>query len=150
MSAMVCFLSIGGYNSYVYAQQKPLNYEVTVSTPMPELLKALAQKSGEPIEFNEQDLEDIYVSPLDFKGMTVLQALSQLTSNYPIEVVNENGKILVLRDFTRNDLLGLDNKVDLKSVVVTALGIKREEKALSYNTQTINQDEVNTVKAQTL
>ncbi|UVD87607.1 SusC/RagA family TonB-linked outer membrane protein [Ornithobacterium rhinotracheale] len=147
MSAMVCFLSIGGYNSYVYAQQKPLNYEVTVSTPMPELLKALAQKSGEPIEFNEQDLEDIYVSPLDFKGMTVLQALSQLTSNYPIEVVNENGKILVLRDFTRNDLLGLDNKVDLKSVVVTALGIKREEKALSYNTQTINQDEVNTVKS---
>lgn len=147
MSAMVCFLSIGGYSSFVYGQQKPLNYEVTASVPMPKLLRSLVQKSGEPIDFNEKDLEDIDVSPLSFNGKTLQEALSFLASNYPIEIVNENGKILVLRDFTRDDLLGLDNKIDLKSVVVTALGIKREEKALSYNTQTIKQDEVNTVKS---
>lgn len=36
--------------------------------------------------------------------------------------------------------------VDLGEVVVTALGIKREEKALGYSVQTINSEEVNTVR----
>lgn len=34
----------------------------------------------------------------------------------------------------------------LDEVVVTALGIKREEKALSYNVQTVKSDDINTVK----
>ena len=39
-----------------------------------------------------------------------------------------------------------DSAVDIDQVVVTALGIKREEKALSYNVQQIKSDEVTTVK----
>jgi TonB-linked SusC/RagA family outer membrane protein len=44
-----------------------------------------------------------------------------------------------------NVKLSPDVKV-LETVVVTALGIKRAEKTLSYNVQTINSDEVTTVK----
>ena len=41
--------------------------------------------------------------------------------------------------------MGEDTKV-LDEVVVTALGIKRSEKALSYNVQQVKGDELTTVK----
>lgn len=39
-----------------------------------------------------------------------------------------------------------DSSVDVENVVVTALGIKRQEKALSYNVQQIKSEELTTVK----
>ena len=41
--------------------------------------------------------------------------------------------------------MGEDTKV-LDEVVVTALGIKREQKALSYNVQQVKGDELTTIK----
>ncbi|MGV4480978.1 SusC/RagA family TonB-linked outer membrane protein [Ornithobacterium rhinotracheale] len=102
----------------------------------------MAEKSGKKIDFKASDLDDILVSPHDFKNLTLKEALEYLSSNYPIEVDYEKGKIEILRDYSRDQLLGLNNKIDLKSVVVTALGIKREEKSLGYALQEIKGDDL--------
>lgn len=44
------------------------------------------------------------------------------------------------------DLKMAPSSTDLGEVVVTALGIKREQKALSYNVQQIKSDDINTIK----
>lgn len=44
------------------------------------------------------------------------------------------------------DVKLLPNAITMSDVVVTALGIKRSEKALSYNAQLVGQDELTTVK----
>jgi len=58
---------------------------------------------------------------------------------YATATVNVNGRAVI------NIVLEEENTL-LEGVVVTALGIKREEKALSYNVQEVSSDIVNTVK----
>ncbi|MCK0206282.1 hypothetical protein [Ornithobacterium rhinotracheale] len=142
IKVIFCSAAIVGSIPYTYAQQTVINHVVKVSTPMPDLLQSLAEKSGKKIDFKASDLDDILVSPHDFKNLTLKEALEYLSSNYPIEVDYEKGKIEILRDYSRDQLLGLNNKIDLKSVVVTALGIKREEKSLGYALQEIKGDDL--------
>lgn len=55
-------------------------------------------------------------------------------------------QVITLRDKTNFNLIMKDADILMDEVVVTALGIKRAEKALSYNVQQITSDELTTVK----
>ncbi len=58
----------------------------------------------------------------------------------------ESKKVTISSDKALSVVLGEDTKT-LDEVVVTALGIKREEKALSYNVQVVKDDALTTVKS---
>lgn len=69
------------------------------------------------------------------KGSTLIVSYLGFT-NQKITVTDKNEYSLVMQPDARS----------LNTVVVTALGIKREQKALSYNVQEFKQDDITTVK----
>ena len=105
----------------------------------------IKDKGGEPL---------IGVS-VAIKGTTT-GTITDIDGTYSINV--PEGSILVysyvghvpqeIKVGTRNviDVVMLENEVVLDDVVVTALGIKRETKALTYNVQQITADEISAVK----
>jgi TonB-linked SusC/RagA family outer membrane protein len=56
-------------------------------------------------------------------------------------------KEVIIGEETEYNIVLKENISDLEEVVVTALGIKRAEKALSYNVQKISNEELTTVKS---
>lgn len=89
------------------------------------------------------------------KGTTI-GTLTDINGNFALEV-NEGDIIVVsyigyepqeisVGSKTTFDITLKENNIALEEVVVTALGIKRAEKALSYNVQKVSADDLNTVK----
>lgn len=87
---------------------------------------------------------------------TTSGAMTDIDGKYAIEVkegdiiefsyLGFKAKEVKISDQSTIDIVLEENDVILSDVVVTALGIKREEKALSYNVQQIKQDEFVRVK----
>ena len=84
-------------------------------------------------------------------------AMADIDGNYSISVpegavleFSSIGYVTVTKTVTpgigRIDVVMQQDMQELEEVVVTALGIKRQEKALSYNTQTVDSDELTRVK----
>ncbi len=81
----------------------------------------------------------------DFNGEFTIDVPMQSTLEFRyIGYVNKKAKITSDKSLTI--VLAEDSKT-LDEVVVTALGIKREEKALSYNVQVVNDSEFTTMKS---
>lgn len=109
--------------------------------------------TGKVIDTNNESL--IGVSVLE-KG-TNNGTITNLDGNYTLELSNANAilqfsyvgyqpiEISVKGQSIVNVKMQEDTQV-LNEVVVTALGIKREKKALSYNVQEIKQDEITRIK----
>lgn len=105
----------------------------------------ILDKEGEPL---------IGVS-VAVKG-TTHGVMTDLDGAYSIEVkegdvlefsyVGFKSQEVKITDQTTLDIVLAESDVVLSDVVVTALGIKREEKALSYNVQQLSQDELVRVK----
>jgi len=89
------------------------------------------------------------------KGTTT-GTLTDINGNYSLNVnegdiivisyVGYNTQEIAVGNKTVINVTLEDSNIALDAVVVTALGIKRAEKALSYNVQQISSDDLNTVK----
>ena len=91
------------------------------------------------------------------KGATI-GTVTDFNGAYSIQVPNEDAALVFsfMGYITREIVVGSRTVVDvslqedarqIEEVVVTALGIKRSQKALSYNVQEVSGDELNTVKS---
>ena len=83
----------------------------------------------------------------DAEGMFSLQvpppiATAQLEINY----LGYEPVVVSVGNRTSFDITLEESAAEIESVVVTALGIKREEKALSYNVQQVDASDITTVK----
>ena len=119
---------------------------------------ALAQKTvtvtGTVVETSGEPIIGATVAVL---GQSGLGAMTDLDGKFTIKGVHENGTLRIsyvgmktqeipLNGRTALTITLQENAELLDGVVVTALGIKRSEKALSYNVQQVESDQLNTVK----
>lgn len=80
------------------------------------------------------DIDGAYILPASQNDVLVFSYLGYTT------------KEVTVKDASTIDVTLEQDSKDLEAVVVTALGIKRSEKSLSYNAESISGDAVNTVK----
>lgn len=119
---------------------------------------ALAQKTvtvtGTVVETSGEPIIGATVAVI---GQSGLGAMTDLDGKFTIKGVHENGTLRIsyvgmktqeipLNGRTTLTITLQENAELLDGVVVTALGIKRSEKALSYNVQQVESDQLNTVK----
>lgn len=109
------------------------------------IVGTVSDKNGEPligVSIIEKSSDNGTITNLDGSYQIVTQSASPIlvfsyvgykTKEVPVKEKNVN---VILEDATQ----------ELNEVVVTALGIKRSEKALSYNVQQLNGDELTAVK----
>ena len=64
----------------------------------------------------------------------------------PVSYIGYQTQNIVFNGQTRLNIVLSEEATELEQVVVTALGIKRSEKALSYNVQQLSSDDITTVK----
>ncbi|WP_333662384.1 SusC/RagA family TonB-linked outer membrane protein [Chishuiella changwenlii] len=92
-----------------------------------------------------------YSTQTNADGTFVVEGLFS-NQTYDIEIEHLNYKSYFLDAYSINSgdnnsiLVKLDSNIDLEGVVVTALGIKREEKKLGYAQQTIDSESLNTTE----
>ncbi|MGP2570768.1 SusC/RagA family TonB-linked outer membrane protein [Ornithobacterium rhinotracheale] len=144
MSACLCF-ALGQMQTYAQVNGGKISYEVTQEVPLADFLSSLQSRTNVKIHFNKEDLKDINISPVDFKDESLADIGDYLSTNLPVNVDFTNGEMYVSNLFG-NGIYGIGNNIALDGLVVTALGIKREEKALSYNVQKVNNEELTRVK----
>lgn len=139
MSAFLCF-ALGQIQTFAQVSGEKISYEVVQEIPLADFLTAIQGQTKLKIVFNAQDLKDITIKPVDFKNQSMDDIADYLSINLPVNV-ELNPKEMVV-----SNLFGIGNNVALDDLVVTALGIKREEKALSYNVQKVDNEELTRVK----
>lgn len=144
MSACLCF-ALGQMQTYAQVNGGKISYEVTQEVPLSDFLSSLQSRTNVKIHFNKEDLKDINISPVDFKDESLADIGDYLSANLPVNVDFNNGEMYVSNLFGKG-IYGIGNNVALDDLVVTALGIKREEKALSYTIQKLDQEELTRVK----
>lgn len=95
-------------------------------------------------------------------GVNVLEAgtssgtITDIDGSYQLRVSSDNASLLFSYTGFQDQTVAVSGRstvdvvmqegVDLSEVVVTALGISREKKALSYSAQTVDGDQINTVR----
>lgn len=130
----------------VYGQvEKGISYEVTAPMSLGDFLNSLKNQTNIKIKFDTKDLQEFEVNPVKFSNSSLQEIANYLTDNFTVDV-QLNDKEMIVSNLFGTSVYGLGNQVDLSGVVVTALGIKREERALSYNVQQIKGDELTKVK----
>ncbi|MRI64469.1 SusC/RagA family TonB-linked outer membrane protein [Ornithobacterium rhinotracheale] len=144
MSACLCF-ALGHLQTFAQTNGDKITYEVTQEIPLADFLSALQSRTTIKINYDKNDLKDIRLKPIDFKDKSIADIADYLANNLPVNVDLAGDEMFVTNLFG-NDVFGAGKNVALKDLVVTALGIKREERALSYNVQKVNQDELTRVK----
>lgn len=90
-------------------------------------------------------MKDFQIEQVSFSNSSIEDIADYLMENYTLNVELANGEMYV-SDLFGESIYGTGNQVDLSTLVVTALGIKREERALSYNVQEIKSEELTRVK----
>ncbi len=103
----------------------------------------VTDSNGEPLVGVSVKTKDGGVAITDIDGNFSINASRGETLE--LSYVGFNNKEVRVKGNTVDTSLEEDNKV-LNEVVVTALGIKKEAKSLSYNVQQLNSDAVTTVK----
>ena len=104
----------------------------------------ISDKSGEPLLGVSILLKD-----------TQIGTTSDLDGNYSINTKQNTEGVLVFNylgfavknvNFTKNtkdlDIVLIESAEELEEIVVTALGIKRDKKSLSYSTQEVNTEDM--------
>lgn len=110
-----------------------------------------AIQGAQVIVTSDSNSKTSYSTVTNADGTFVIEGLFS-SQNYDIEIEHLNYKSYFLDSFNINAgdnnsiLVKLDSNIDLEGVVVTALGIKREEKKLGFAQQTINSESLNTTE----
>lgn len=113
-----------------------------------------ARVTGVVSDANGEPLVGVTVVPV---GATNAGALTDLDGNYTVRIPQGVSKlqftymgmkeqIIEIKGRTKIDVTLVEDTEQLTDVVVTALGIKRSQKALSYNVQEMKSDALTTVK----
>ncbi len=134
-SSFVAYASEGNSEAHKMSE-KQQNQKITVS--------------GTVVDVNGAPLTGVKVTEVGVAN----GAITNLDGQFKITVTKGAMLEFTFIGFTPQRLLATDGMkvvlkeetTELSEVVVTALGIKRAEKALSYNVQQIKSDELNTVK----
>ena len=82
----------------------------------------------------------------DADGRFTLTIASPATAQLEISYLGYEPQTLAVGNRTSFEITLAESASEIESVVVTALGIKREEKALSYNVQQVEAEDITTVK----
>lgn len=82
----------------------------------------------------------------DADGRFTLTIASPATAQLEINYLGYEPQTLAVGNRTSFEITLAESASEIESVVVTALGIKREEKALSYNVQQVEAEDITTVK----
>lgn len=82
----------------------------------------------------------------DIDGRFTLTVVSPSSAQLEISYLGYESQTLAVGSRTQFDVRLQESASEIESVVVTALGIKRAEKALSYNAQQVNAEDVGIVK----
>lgn len=105
----------------------------------------VVDKSGEPIIGANIRIKDTATGTVtDLDGKFTLNAPP--TASLVVSYVGMKPQTISLNGRTTLDVTLEDDSKNLDAVVVTALGIKRSQKALSYNVQELKSDALSTVK----
>ncbi|MRI64474.1 SusC/RagA family TonB-linked outer membrane protein [Ornithobacterium rhinotracheale] len=144
MSACLCF-ALGQMQTYAQVNEGKISYEVTQEVPLADFLSSLQSRTNVKIHFSKEDLKDIKIAPVNFSDESLADIGDYLSANLPVNVDFSDGEMYVSNLFGKG-IYGIGNNVKLDNLVVTALGIKREEKALSYNVQQVKSEELTRVK----
>jgi TonB-linked SusC/RagA family outer membrane protein len=132
--------------NYIIFAKKGTNPAAQISTAPITIKGTVVDKNGEPL----------IGASIVVKG-TTKSATADIDGNFTLSSVTPDQVLVIsyLGYDTKEITVGnetvfnvvLDNStIALEQVVVTAFGIKRAEKALSYNVQTVNASDVTTVK----
>lgn len=131
--------------TYGQVQEGNISYEVTAPMSLGDFLNSLKSQTDVKIKFDPADLKEFKVNPVKFSNSSLEEIANYLMDNLTVDVQLGDKEMMVSNLFGTS-VFGLGNQVDLSGVVVTALGIEREEKALSYNVQQVNSEELTRVK----
>ena len=82
----------------------------------------------------------------DADGRFTLTIASPASAQLEISYLGYEPQTLAVGNRTSFEITLAESASEIESVVVTALGIKREEKALSYNVQQVEAEDITTVK----
>ena len=82
----------------------------------------------------------------DADGRFTLTIASPATAQLEISYLGYEPQTLAVGNRSSFEITLAESASEIESVVVTALGIKREEKALSYNVQQVEAEDITTVK----
>ena len=145
-SALLCLLIASGGTIWgLPANPTPKDgMQITAQADKLTIQSIIADAKGEPligVSILEKGTTNGTITDIDGAFTLSVSPSSQLEISYVgyktllLQAKNVTGKI-VMREDTE----------ELEEVVVTALGIKRSEKALSYNVQQVNGDKINTIK----
>lgn len=105
----------------------------------------VTDKSGEPIVGVTVVIKGTTTGIItNFDGFFELEVATGQTLS--VSFIGYQKQEILVQDQEYIDVTLEPSVVDIDEVVVTALGIKREEKALSYNVQKVNNKELTTVK----
>lgn len=144
MTLMLAFL-VCQTPGYGQVNERNINYEISAPVSLAEFLSSLQEQTDVKINFNVADLKDFQIEQVSFSNSSIEDIADYLMENYTLNVELANGEMYV-SDLFGESIYGTGNQVDLSTLVVTALGIKREERALSYNVQEIKSEELTRVK----
>ncbi|MDR0824937.1 MAG: SusC/RagA family TonB-linked outer membrane protein [Prevotella sp.] len=126
-------------------KEKNTQEESSITQQDKKITGTIRDKSGEPLIGVSVSIKGTSTGTMtDLDGKFSLNASSQNVLIFSYVGYNTQEKTVGTNtDFS---IVLVENETVLDDVVVTALGIKRSEKALSYNAQKIGADAVNTVK----
>ncbi|MGI9526763.1 MAG: SusC/RagA family TonB-linked outer membrane protein [Weeksellaceae bacterium] len=125
----------------LYAQETPketISYTQLSREPLTYLLKYIENNSHYSIIYDEQDIATIDISDIKFKNASIDEIISLLEQRFPVKIDVSNS-IITVRKIEEEDF---QEYIQLDDMVVTALGITREEKALGYAQETLSDEQL--------